>query len=128
MALRSGREFFDALSSYFEPHAPKWDTPGTMAVELDPRTVQTPALDLIDDALVRAFKTPDSRLIISMPPQEGKSQRASRRFPLWALQQNPDLRIAIASYEANIARRWGRVVRDDISQHSAVLGLSLIHI
>ncbi|WP_238650930.1 phage terminase large subunit [Kocuria sp. HSID16901] len=125
LALRSGREFFDALSSYFEPHAPKWDTPGTMAVELDPRTVQTPALDLIDDALVRAFKTPDSRLIISMPPQEGKSQRASRRFPLWALQQNPDLRIAIASYEANIARRWGRVVRDDISQHSAVLGLTV---
>ncbi|MFI8595880.1 phage terminase large subunit [Rothia koreensis] len=118
-------DFFVALSAYFEPHSPKWGTPGEMAVDLDPRTVQTPALGLIDDALVRAFSTPDARLIISMPPQEGKSQRASRRFPLWALQQNPDLRIAIASYEANIARRWGRVVRDDITQHTAKLGLAV---
>ena len=39
---------------------------------IDARTVQTPALDLIDDALTWAYSTPDSRTIISMPPQEGK--------------------------------------------------------
>ncbi|MCP3426017.1 phage terminase large subunit [Rothia sp. AR01] len=117
--------FWGALAAHFAPHVAKWETPGDMARELDFRTVQTPALDLIDAALVEAFNTPDSRLIISMPPQEGKSQRASRRFPTWALQQNPDLRIAIASYEANIARRWGRAVRDDITQHSDVLDLAV---
>ena len=53
------------------------------------------------------------------------SQRASRRFPLWALQRNPDLRIAMASYEANIARRWGRAVRDDITVHGSRLGLAV---
>lgn len=100
-----------------------WETPGDLAKSLDSRTVQTPALDVIDQKLIEAFNTPDSRLIISMPPQEGKSQRASRRFPLWALTQNPDLRIAIASYEANIARRWGRAIRDDIYQHSDRLNL-----
>src|SRR5690606_24890235 len=82
------------------PPPPKWATPGEMALALDPRTVQTGALDLIDDALKWALETPDSRLIISMPPQEGKSQRASRRFPLWCLTQNPELRVAIISYEA----------------------------
>lgn len=108
----------------FEPSAPpRWATPGALACYLDPKTRQTPALELIDEALVEAYNTPDARLIISMPPQEGKSQRASRRFPLWALTQNPNLRIAIASYEANVARRWGRAVRDDIIMHTRELGL-----
>lgn len=106
-----------------EPPERRWATPGALAKHLDPRTVQTPALDLIDAELVRLLDTPDGRLVVSMPPQEGKSQRCSRRFPLWALTQNPDCRIAIASYEHGVARRWGRAIRDDITVHS--LGLSV---
>ena len=48
-------------------------TPGQIAQRIDPRTVQTPALDLIDAELTRLLDTPDGRLIISMPPQEGKA-------------------------------------------------------
>lgn len=108
----------------FEPPAPpRWATPGELAQHLDPKTRQTPALELIDQALVDAYNTPDARVIISMPPQEGKSQRASRRFPLWALTQNPELRIAITSYEAGVARRWGRAIRDDVTVNTHDLGL-----
>ncbi|WP_367647462.1 phage terminase large subunit [Brevibacterium sp. CT2-23B] len=114
----------DKLEAHKVDNAPVWDTPGAMAQHLDHRTKQTPALELIDQKLVEAFNTPDSRLIISMPPQEGKSQRASRRFPLWALTQNRDLRIAMASYEARIAERWGRTVRDDIRQNPDI-GLTI---
>jgi hypothetical protein len=60
-----------------------------MAVALDPRTVQTPALELIDQALVDLMDTPDGRLIVIMPPQEGKSQRVTRRFPTWMLSRTP---------------------------------------
>lgn len=95
----------------------KWPTPGALAVDLDRRIRQTEALRLIDRALVEVFNTPDGRLIISMPPQEGKSQRAVRAFVLWALLRNKGLRVAIASYESNLARRWGRAVRDDIIAH-----------
>lgn len=117
---------WEAAARAFEPTPPpRWETPGRLAQELDPRTKQTPALELIDQALTRAHATPDSRLIISMPPQEGKSQRASRWFPLWALTQNQDLRIAIASYEAGVARRWGRAIRDDITTHTGTLGLRI---
>lgn len=49
-----------------------------------------------------------------MPPQEGKSQRVSRTFPLWLLLQDPDLRIAVVSYADRLARRWGRAVKNDI--------------
>lgn len=120
-------DWMSALASKLEARSGVsglWPTPGKMAEYLDPRTVQTPALRLIDEKLVKAFTTPDYRLIISMPPQEGKSQRASRRFPLWALHQNPDLRIAMASYETRIATRWGRTVRDDIAQNPG-LGLEV---
>jgi predicted phage terminase large subunit-like protein len=76
--------------------------------------VQTPALNLLDEYLVRVGAGEIQRLIWTMPPQEGKSQRVSRTFPLWLLLRNPNLRIGICSYEANIARRWGRSIRNDI--------------
>lgn len=65
-------DWAEAAARFFEPHERRWATPGDMARDLDPRTVQTPALDLIDRALVDLLDTPDGRLIISMPPQEGK--------------------------------------------------------
>ena len=117
---------WEAAARAFEPlPPPRWPTPGALAQALDPRTKQAPALELIDQELVAAFREPDSRLILSMAPQEGKSQRASRWFPLWALTQNKNLRIAIASYEAGVARRWGRAIRDDITTHASTLGLKI---
>ena len=113
-----------AILRILQPPARRWATPGQLAAHLDRTTVQTPALDLIDAELVHAADTPDSRLIISMPPQEGKSQRTSRRFPHWLLNHNPDTRIAIASYEHGVARRWGRAIRDDITSHPE-LGLRI---
>ena len=98
----------------FAAPPPRWETPGELAQHIDPRTVQTPALDLIDAELVRLLDTPDSRLIISMPPQEGKSVRVGRDFPIWALMQNPDLRIITGSYGQGLANRNGRTVRNAI--------------
>lgn len=53
----------------------------------------------LDD--VNAGKRPI--LIIEAPPQHGKSELASRRFPAFAFGQNPDLRIAGCSYSADLA-------------------------
>lgn len=107
----------------FEPPPPsRWATPGQMATALDPKTVQTDTMRIFDEALVWAWNTPDARLIISCPPQAGKSQRAVRRFSEWALTQNPDTRITVCSYNTDTARRWGRVIRDDIMEHGKELG------
>lgn len=102
-----------------------WPSPGYLACDLDKRTVQTPALQKIDDALTELYNTPDGRLIIIVPPQEGKSQRVSRRFVEWVLKQDPDTRVAIASYEHTVARRWGRAVRDDIRDHRDAFDLTV---
>lgn len=110
-------DMWEAAARSFEPPRRQWATPGDLAQHLDHRTLQTPALQLIDEHLVTLFDTEDGRLLLSMPPQEGKSQRVSRWFVLWALNQNPELRIALVSFELGMARRWGRVVRDDIAMH-----------
>ncbi len=121
MSITAG--FVDALEGHLTIGRAKWNTPGAMAQALEPRTVQTPALALIDQALVDLANTPDGRLIIMMPPQEGKSQRATRWFPLWMLSERPDTRITIASFGDTAARRFGRTTRDDVVKHTAKLGL-----
>lgn len=111
----------------FEPlPAPRWATPGELALEITPTlTVQTPALDLIDAALVELADTPDGRLIISMPPQEGKSTRVAEIFPLWALTQNPETRVVLASYSHPLARRNGRAIRSHVIGHADTLNMRL---
>lgn len=109
----------------FEPQMEhRWMSPGALARHMDPQTVQTAALDLLDNNLVDVAEGRCPRLIWSMPPQEGKSERTSRRFPLWLLVRNPELRIAIVSYELGVARRWGRAIRNDIAEHPE-LGLTV---
>ena len=111
----------DSLAAYLEPtHAPRdipWATPGELARHITPSTVQTPALDRIDAELTRLAETPDSRLIITMAPQEGKSRRVALDFPLWWLSRLPTTRIVGASYGQGLANRNGRAMRRIINDH-----------
>lgn len=51
------------------------------------------------------------RLIISMPPQHGKSEGSTRLLPAYILGINPDLRIAIASYSDTFAKKFNRDIQ-----------------
>lgn len=99
-----------------------FESPGDLALRLDPKTVQTPALDVIDGLIQWAWGTPDARLIISMPPQEGKSQRVTKTGTLWALLQNPERRLAIASYSSELAEGFGRDIRNWITTFDGTEG------
>ena len=99
-------------------------TPAVLARYFEPRTIQTPALDVLDQALMDAESGLTPWIIFTMPPQEGKSVRVSRMFASWALLRNPHRRIANVSYADSLARRWGRAVRNDINGHPE-LGLSI---
>lgn len=85
---------------------------GELAVAVNPKVVQTPALDLIDKLVTDSYQTPDSRLIVAMPPQEGKSERVTKTGTLWALLDDPERRIAIASYSQELAEGFGRDIRN----------------
>lgn len=103
----------------------RYPTPHDLARALDPKVVRTPALALLDQNLIDVAEGRCKRLIWTMPPQEGKSQRVSRTFPAWLLSRAPDTRIAIASYELGTARRWGRAIRNDIKSNRELFDLRI---
>lgn len=51
------------------------------------------------------------RLMITIPPQHGKSLGASVLLPAYMLGLDPDLHIAIASYSASLAQKFNRRVQ-----------------
>ena len=118
-------DMWEAAARAFEAPAQQFATPGDLAKVIDPRTIQTPALDLIDQELQRVFTQPGGRLIISLPPQQGKSTRAAQIFPVWALQQDPDRPVIVASYGEQLAERNGETIRDHIKWNADALGINV---
>ena len=88
----------------------KYPTPGALACSLDNTLRQTPALRLIDRHIVRTIRE-GGRLIVTVPPQEGKSSRVAIWTPIWALVRNPKTRIVTASYAESLARRNSQASR-----------------
>ena len=57
---------------------------------------------------------PTSRLMVFVPPQHGKSEIVSRKFPAWALGINPRMKIVGASYSASLAQQFSRSIQRTI--------------
>jgi predicted phage terminase large subunit-like protein len=80
-------------------------------------------LDLLSRKLVDVAAGRCKRLIITLPPQNGKSSLASHWFPVWFLDLYPDRRIVFVSYGAEYAESWGRRVRNSIDEHAGTLNV-----
>lgn len=59
-------------------------------------------------------RLPTSRLMVFVPPQHGKSEIVSRKFPAWALGYNPRLKIVGASYASSLAQGFSRNIQRTI--------------
>lgn len=64
-------------------------------------------------------------LLISTPPQVGKSVTITETLPSWYLGRNPENRVIEISYNADFAKRFGRRNRDKISQFGYIFGIGL---
>ncbi|MCI0356126.1 MAG: terminase family protein [Acidobacteria bacterium] len=62
-------------------------------------------------------------LVVSMPPQHGKSELCSRYLPAWYLGRYPDRRVILTSYEADFAASWGRKARDLLEHWGWLFGV-----
>lgn len=51
------------------------------------------------------------KLAVFIPPQHGKSEISTRRLPAFLLGKNPNIRIAIVSYNAPFARKFNREIQ-----------------
>lgn len=52
-----------------------------------------------------------------MPPQHGKTEIVSKRFPAYVLGRNPDTKVAVCSYSADLASKINRQVQRIIDDH-----------
>jgi len=63
------------------------------------------------------------RLLIEIPPREGKSELLSHWTPVWFTANWPTKRVLLGTYEAGFASDWGRKARDEVSEHAVELGV-----
>lgn len=63
------------------------------------------------EALDKLVSGETKRLMVFMPPRNGKSELGSRRFPAYLLGKDPNAQIIAASYSADLASRMNRDVQ-----------------
>lgn len=66
---------------------------------------------MVAEGLDRVLAGTCRRLMIFMPPQNGKSELTSRRFPAFVLGKKPDTRIIACSYSFSLAQGMSRDVQ-----------------
>lgn len=72
--------------------------------KFEPTEFHTTYYDILDRFLKKGIKN----LIISVPPQHGKSEGSSRRLPAAICGARPDDKIALVCYAATKAQKFGR--------------------
>lgn len=80
---------------------------------------------LLIDKLEAITRGDIDRLAVFMPPGAAKSTYASILFAPWYFGAHPDHCIIAASHTAELAEKWGRRVRNLVSEHALVLGAGL---
>ncbi len=88
-----------------------------LAQSIDPDYVITPALQLIADSIEVTLSKPRRNLLVTMPPQEGKSSLCAIWAPIRALQLDPNRRIILATYGDALAETHSLACRDIILTH-----------
>lgn len=80
------------------------------------RWVRSKHLEVVCDYVEKVINGEITRLIISMPPQHGKSQSVTETLPSYYLGKYPTRRVIEASYGDDLARRFGRRNKQKIEQ------------
>jgi hypothetical protein len=80
------------------------------------RWLLAPHLQLVCSNIEKLIKREikENILIISMPPQHGKSQCVTETLPSWYLGNNPSKRVIEVSYGDDLAQRFGRRNKEKI--------------
>lgn len=80
-------------------------------------------LDYLSQKLVKLEKREIRRLMVSLPPRQGKSFLMNIWLPVWWLSRHPRDNVILAGYGETFARKWGGLVRDKIIEHTEPLNL-----
>lgn len=78
---------------------------------ISPSIEMTPFHQVYYSILERFARGEIKKLIVTIPPQHGKSHGATTLLPAYILGLNPDSRLAIASYSASLATKFNRRIQ-----------------
>lgn len=98
--------------------------PLTLAMHLNDRMVSRPHLRVISQAVSQMTPNGGDRILITTPPQVGKSELAIWGV-FWWLCQYPKARVIIGSYGTLLATKRGRAIRRLVQQYGHRYGLEL---
>ncbi|MFA5543270.1 MAG: terminase family protein [Bacilli bacterium] len=73
---------------------------------------------VLEDAVLKLERGEDVRIIIECPPQHGKSEIATKKFPAWCLGKHTDWPVMVGSYSGDLAFKFGQETRDIINSSS----------
>lgn len=96
-----------------------------MDYDSDMRDADGKHLDVLDRALMDVSEGKIKRLIVTMPPRHGKSERVSKKFPAWHIGKYPNDEIILASYALSLSRDNNRIARDTFMDRSGLFGVSI---
>lgn len=82
-------------------------------------------LDVIDETLMKVSSGDLRRVIFTMPPRHGKSERVSKKFPCWHVGRNPGDEIILASYSVDLSRGFSRIARDTLTANTGVFDVTV---
>jgi len=80
---------------------------------------------LIIEKLEAVSRGEIKRLGLFLPPGSAKSTYASILYPPWHLSKHPEASIIAASHTAELAEKWGRKVRNLVSEHQETLEVAI---
>jgi predicted phage terminase large subunit-like protein len=84
-------------------------------------------LRFVAEKVQAAIERGNARILLTAPPQHGKSNFISHWLPLWYLDMFPKNRVILASYSDDLAGKWGRLARNkmiDKREGNAKIGLT----
>lgn len=84
-----------------------------------------PHIAHLDRVVTETVARGNGRLLVTMPPQHGKSEYISKYLPAWFLGTYPDRRVLLASYQAQFAATWGRKARNLLMEAGHLFGVQV---
>jgi len=79
-----------------------------------------PYIKYMSSVVRKAIRRGNGRIIISAPPRHGKSWFTSYRLPIWYLDLFPKKKIVIVSNTHTNAKKWGKLVRNEITNNPQI--------
>lgn len=71
-------------------------------------------LQVVSEQVTAAIIKGNARILLSAPPQHGKSEFFSNWLPTWFLHNFPDKKVILGTYSQTYANKWGTKVRENL--------------